>query len=92
METTLRRILEMYCQNTVEVEEHVWDTLQLQGKPEVTPDFINRSHEQLTYSFFFINMDGFMQKNLPRTFFSKFQLKYIFVLISTDKTNINAIN
>lgn len=81
----------MYCQNTVEVEEHVWDTLQLQGKPEVTPDFINRSHEQLTYSFF-LNMDGFMQKNLPRTFFTKFQLKYIFVLISTHKTNINAIN
>lgn len=81
----------MYCQNTVEVEEHVWDTLQLQGKPEVTPDFINRSHEHLTYSFF-LNMDGFMQKNLPRTFFSKFQLKYIFVLISTHKTNINAIN
>eukprot|EP00105_Crassostrea_gigas_P042862 XP_019927010.1 PREDICTED: sacsin-like [Crassostrea gigas] len=42
VDTTLRRILEMYCQNTVEVEEHVWDTLQLQGKPEVTPDFINR--------------------------------------------------
>nr|XP_034324868.1 sacsin-like isoform X2 [Crassostrea gigas] len=42
VDTTLRRILEMYCQNTVEVEEHVWDTLQLQGKPEVTPHFINR--------------------------------------------------
>lgn len=81
----------MYCQNTVEVEEHVWDTLQLQGKPEVTPDFINRSHEQLTYSFFFKH-GWFHAKNLPRTFFSKFQLKYIFVLISTHKTNINAIN
>lgn len=41
----------MYFQNTVEVEEHVWDTLQLQGQLEVTPDFINRSHEQLTFSF-----------------------------------------
>lgn len=65
----------MYCQNTVEVEEHVWDTLQLQGKPEVTPDFINRSHKQLTYSFFFKNMDDFIKKNLPKTFLSKFQLK-----------------
>lgn len=44
----------MYFQNTVEVEEHVWDTLQLQGQLEVTPDFINRLHEQLTYSFFFL--------------------------------------
>lgn len=52
MDTTIRRILEMYCQNTVEVEEHVWDTLKLQGQLEVTPDFINRSHERLTYSFF----------------------------------------
>lgn len=52
MDTTIRRILEMYCQNTVEVEEHVWDTLKLQGQLEVTPDFINRSHELLTYIFF----------------------------------------
>lgn len=32
----------MYQQNTVEVEDHVWETLELQEQ-EVTPDFINRS-------------------------------------------------
>lgn len=42
MESTIRRILEMYQQNTVEVEDHVWETLELQEQ-EVTPDFINRS-------------------------------------------------
>uniref|UniRef100_A0A8W8HXQ4 Sacsin n=1 Tax=Magallana gigas TaxID=29159 RepID=A0A8W8HXQ4_MAGGI len=41
MESTIRRILEMYQQNTVEVEDHVWETLELQEQ-EVTPDFINR--------------------------------------------------
>lgn len=33
----------MYQQNTVEVEDHVWVTLELQEQEEVTPDFINRS-------------------------------------------------
>lgn len=33
----------MYQQNTVEVEDHVWETLELQEQEEVTPDFINRS-------------------------------------------------
>lgn len=62
----------MYCQNTVEVEEHVWDTLQLQGKPEVTPDFINRSHEQLTYSFFFKTWMVSCKKIYPEHFFQSF--------------------
>lgn len=67
----------MYCQNTVEVEEHVWDTLQLQGKPEVTPDFINRSHEQLTYSFFFKH-GWFHAKKFTQNIF--FKVALIFVL------------
>lgn len=33
----------MYQQNTVEVKDHVWETLELQEQEEVTPDFINRS-------------------------------------------------
>lgn len=33
----------MHQQNTVEVEDHVWETLELQEQEEVTPDFINRS-------------------------------------------------
>lgn len=33
----------MYQQNTVEVEDHVWETLELQEQEEVTPDIINRS-------------------------------------------------
>lgn len=67
----------MYCQNTVEVEEHVWDTLQLQGKPEVTPDFINRSHEQLTYSCFFKH-GWFHAKKFTQNIF--FKVALIFVL------------
>lgn len=43
VESTIRKILEMYQQNTVEVEDHVWETLELQEQEEVTPDFINRS-------------------------------------------------
>lgn len=63
----------MYCQNTVEVEEHVWDTLQLQGKPEVTPDFINRSHKQLTYSFFFLKTGMISFKKIyPKRFCQSF--------------------
>eukprot|EP00105_Crassostrea_gigas_P021381 XP_011440490.1 PREDICTED: sacsin-like [Crassostrea gigas] len=43
MESTIRRILELYQQNTVEVKDHVWDTMRLQGQQEVSPGFINRS-------------------------------------------------
>lgn len=43
VESTIRRILEMYHQNTVEVDDHVWETMKLQGHTEVTPEFINRS-------------------------------------------------
>lgn len=68
----------MYCQNTVEVEEHVWDTLQLQGKPEVTPDFINRSHEQLTYSFFFFKHGWFHAKKFTQNIFYKVSIKVYF--------------
>ncbi|XP_052698442.1 sacsin-like [Crassostrea angulata] len=42
VESTIRRILEMYHQNTVEVDDHVWETMKLQGHTEVTPEFINR--------------------------------------------------
>ncbi|XP_061172842.1 sacsin-like [Saccostrea echinata] len=41
VETTVRKILEMYHQNTVDVEDHVWKTMKLEGNCEVTPDFIN---------------------------------------------------
>ncbi|XP_056020383.1 sacsin-like isoform X2 [Ostrea edulis] len=49
--STLRTILEMYRQNTVEVENYQWDTMRLQGNQEVNPEFINmilRKSEEYT--------------------------------------------
>lgn len=52
VESTVRKILEMYHQNTVEVDDHVWETMKLQGQQEVTPEFINRSsHTALMFNF-----------------------------------------
>ncbi|XP_062614456.1 sacsin-like isoform X1 [Saccostrea cucullata] len=42
VETTVRKILEKYHQNTVDVEDHVWKTLKLEGNCEVTPDFLDK--------------------------------------------------
>ncbi|XP_078314810.1 sacsin-like [Crassostrea virginica] len=42
VDPTIREILEMYDQNTVDVEDYVWETMELQGCQEVTPNFINK--------------------------------------------------
>nr|XP_022329303.1 sacsin-like [Crassostrea virginica]XP_022329305.1 sacsin-like [Crassostrea virginica]XP_022329306.1 sacsin-like [Crassostrea virginica] len=42
VDPTIRKILEMYDQNTVDVEDYIWETMELQGCQEVTPDFINK--------------------------------------------------
>nr|XP_022332264.1 sacsin-like isoform X2 [Crassostrea virginica] len=39
---TIRKILEMYNQNTVDVENYIWETMELQECQEVTPNFINK--------------------------------------------------
>ncbi|XP_078314206.1 sacsin-like isoform X2 [Crassostrea virginica] len=39
---TIRKILEMYNQNTVDVEDYIWETMELQECQEVTPNFINK--------------------------------------------------
>ncbi|XP_048734804.2 sacsin-like [Ostrea edulis] len=41
IESTIRRVLDLYHQNTVEVEDYVWNTMKLQGDQEVNPGFIN---------------------------------------------------
>ena len=42
VDPTIRKILEMYNQNTVDVEDYIWETMELQECQEVTPHFINK--------------------------------------------------
>ncbi|XP_078314515.1 LOW QUALITY PROTEIN: sacsin-like [Crassostrea virginica] len=42
VDPTIRKILEMYNQNTVDVEDYIWETMELQECQEVTPNFINK--------------------------------------------------